>query len=80
MTRPFRNWLCIERQSLKLAEWSTAPIAWTQKNWDNADLSSLVLFQRTFHLLFVAVVRGEEVGAHEKENDLCGFEVLINLL
>ncbi len=37
-------------------------------------------FERAVHLFFVAVIRIDEVGADEQQDDVCAFEIFVDLL
>ena len=54
------------------------PITWPQYHWDDLCFSTLVSLHRPFHLCLVAVVRIDEIGTDEEENDVRRIQVLVD--
>ena len=49
------------------------PVARLHDDRDHAGFAAIVALERSVHLYVVAVVRGEEVGAHQEEHNVSAF-------
>ena len=67
--RPLRDGIAVLGQALQGGEISCLPIAGADDDGDDASLFGFVALQSTLHLLLVAIVGGEEVGADEQEDE-----------
>ena len=54
------------------------PVARAQDNRDDNRLSGRVPLHRALHLEIVAIVGGDKVGADEQQNDVVGFDMLLD--
>ena len=73
--------LAVVRQCLQLAEGRLLPVVdRPQDDRDDTRFAHLVTLHSPPHLEVVAVLRSQEVGTDQQENDLSGIDMVIKLL
>jgi hypothetical protein len=68
---PCADGLCIPGQDLEPGKWCSSPVNSTDNHRDDTRLACVMSRYSTPHFDIVAVVRSKEVGAHQKENNVC---------
>jgi hypothetical protein len=77
-TLPFRHWLGVSGAGEESSDRGSLPVDGSQDDRDDACVSLTVALQGGFHFALVAVVRVDEVGADEQEDQVGGREVFVD--
>src|SRR5205807_4375138 len=72
---PGSDWPSTCRQGLQVFKGDTLPIGWMHHNGNHAGSSFMMSLHGSCGLEAVAVVRGDEVGADEQQDDVSLVEV-----
>ena len=74
----FHNGLSIGRHRHQSAERCAMPVARSKDDRDDAHLAAFMSLHRARHLQVIAIIGVQEVGAHQKKNDVGGIQVLVD--